>query len=190
MTVRKMGWGGLVAGLLWCAGAVAQDLPAASRLGGDFVLPSTVAATTGLGDFRGRLVLLNFGYTTCPDICPMVLSRLAQVMNGLGRQRDQVQPLFISFDPARDSLERLRAYLAHFGPDFIGLTGTPEQVATVARQYGVVYVAQAGDSAAGTLFSHSDYLFLLDRQGRPRALFSGSDRVEDMVQRVQALLAE
>lgn len=169
--------------------AQAKELPVNTRLGGDFQLVSTVADKDQLSDFKGRLVLLNFGYTSCPDICPMVLTRMAKVMNELD-ERSQVQPLFITFDPERDTAERLAAYLQHFGKDFIGMTGTPEQVAAVAKRYGVVYLPQKSGSAAGTLFAHSDYIYLLDQQGRVRALFSSSEPVEDMLDAIESLLDE
>ncbi len=170
--------------------AVASSLPVNTRLGGDFELPSTLDDSTRLSDFKGKVVLLNFGYTHCPDICPMVLNRMASLLNELGEERARVQPVFVTFDPARDTRERLREYLAYFGDDFVGFTGSEEQLAKVARQYGVVAIPQQSDSAAGTLFTHSDYIYLLDQQGRVRALFAKSDAMDDMVEDVESLLEE
>lgn len=168
--------------------AVARELPINTRLGGDFQLQSTQPAETRLSDFKGRVVLLNFGYTSCPDVCPTVLNRIAKVMNALEDDRTKVQPLFVSFDPARDTVERLKAYLNYFGKDFIGMTGTPEQIAAVAKQYGVVYIAQQSGSAAGVEYAHSDYIYLLDQQGRVRALFSSTEPVAHMTDAVESLL--
>lgn len=194
MIARWLAYGGMVALLGWPLLLVAKELPVNTRLGGDFQLQSTVAAQDQLSDFKGRLVLLNFGYTSCPDVCPMVLSRMTQVMNALEEDsketRARVQPLFVTFDPARDTVERLQAYLQHFGKDFIGMTGTPEQVADVAKRFGVVYLPQKSDSAAGTLFAHSDYIYLLDDQGRVRALFGSKDPIDEMVDAVESLLDE
>ncbi|RLT99400.1 MAG: SCO family protein [Ketobacter sp.] len=170
--------------------AWAGPLPINTRLGGDFALPSTVAETSRLSDFKGKVVLLNFGYTSCPDICPMVLNRMAAVLNELEDARSKVQPLFITFDPERDTRERLQQYLKYFGADFVGFTGTGEQLAAVARQYGVIAIAQKSDSAAGTLYTHSDYIYLLDQQGRVRALFAKSDSIDKMVDDIESLLED
>lgn len=170
---------------LWAMGG---ELPVNTRLGGDFELPSTVADTSRLSDFKGKVVLLNFGFTTCPDVCPMVLTRMSKALNELGDERSKVQPLFVSFDPERDTIDRLKQYVHYFGDDFIGMTGTPEQIRTVTRQYGVVYLPQKSASAAGVLFAHSDYIYLLDQQGRVRALYANSDSIDKMVDGIESLL--
>ena len=181
--------------LVWSLWAVAipswaGQLPINTRLGGEFSLPSTVGESSSLSDFKGKVVVLNFGYTSCPDICPMVLNRMAAVMNELEDERSQVQPMFITFDPKRDTIERLQQYLKYFGDDFIGFTGSEEQLAAVARQYGVIAIAQKSDSAAGTLYTHSDYIYLLDKQGRVRALFAKSDSIDKMVDDIESLLED
>ena len=170
--------------------AGAAELPINTKLGGDFELPSTVATTSRLSDFKGKVVLLNFGYTSCPDVCPMVLNRMAAGLNELEQSRAQVQPVFVTFDPERDTVERMQQYLNYFGKDFVGFTGTREQLAAVARQYGVIAIAQQSDSAAGTLYTHSDYIYLLDQQGRVRALFAKSDTIDKMVEDVESLLED
>jgi protein SCO1/2 len=168
----------------------AGELPVNTRLGGDFQLESTRNGVQGLTDFKGRVVLLNFGYTNCPDICPMVLNRMALVMNELDGERDKVQPVFITFDSERDTRARLREYLGFFGEDFIGFTGTAAQLSAVAKKYGVIYVPQQSDSAAGTLYAHSDYVYLLDQQGRVRALFGKDDSTKNMVAGIESLLED
>lgn len=175
----------LIATPLW-----AGQLPINTRLGGDFSLPSTVAESSSLSDYKGKVVLLNFGYTSCPDICPMVLNRMAAVMNELEDERNKVQPMFITFDPKRDTIERLQQYLKYFGDDFIGFTGSETQLAAVAKQYGVIAIAQKSDSAVGTLYTHSDYIYLLDQQGRVRALFAKSDSIDKMVDDIESLLED
>lgn len=168
--------------------AHAKELPINTRLGGDFELTSTVADKNRLSAFKGKLVLLNFGYTSCPDVCPMVLTRMAKVLNALDDDRAQVQPVFVTFDPERDTVERLQAYLQYFGKDFVGMTGTPDQINKVAKQYGVVFLPQKSDSAAGTLYAHSDYIYLLDQQGRVRALFGSKEPVDAVVDAIESLL--
>lgn len=172
-------------GLLW-----AGELPINTKLGGDFTLASTVADSSNLSDFKGKAVLMNFGYTSCPDICPMVLNRMAAVMNELEDERSKVQPMFITFDPKRDTKERLQQYLKYFGDDFVGFTGTAEQLIAVAKQYGVIAIPQQSDSAAGILYTHSDYIYLLDQQGRVRALYAKSDSIDKMVDDIESLLED
>lgn len=182
----------LVTTLVW-----AKPLPINTRLGGDFQLPSTQVDSEGkpgkpanLSDFHGKVVLLNFGYTHCPDICPMVVARMTQVVKRLGKDAAEVQGVFVTFDPERDTAQRLYEYLQYFNRDFVGFTGTPEQIKQAAKQFGVIYMPQRGESAAGTLFTHSDFIYLLDRQGRVRALFATDKPLQDMVQDVRSLLAE
>ncbi len=176
--------------MLISAGAMAKSLPVNQRLGGDFELPSTLGKNTSLSQFKGKVVLLNFGYTSCPDICPMVVARMAQVLKRLGQDKQQVQALFVTFDPARDSVAQLKAYLEFFDPSIVGFSGTEEQVRKVASQYGVIYMPTEAQSAAGTLYSHSDFIYLLDRQGRVRALFATDKPLAEMVDDVRSLLAE
>ena len=182
----------LLVWLLWLAVTPlwAGQLPINTRLGGDFSLPSTVAESSSLSDYKGKVVLLNFGYTSCPDICPMVLNRMAAVMNELEDERNKVQAMFITFDPKRDTIERLQQYLKYFGDDFVGFTGSETQLAAVAKQYGVIAIAQKSDSAVGTLYTHSDYIYLLDQQGRVRALFAKSDSIDKMVDDIESLLED
>lgn len=177
--------------------AVAKPLPINTRLGGDFQLPSTLKGEDGepgkvasLSDYHGKVVLLNFGYTSCPDICPMVLARMTQIVKRLGEDAAEVQGVFVSFDPERDSAARLSEYIPYFNKGFVGFTGSEEQIAAAAKQYGVIYMPQRGESAAGVLFSHSDFIYLLDRQGRVRALFATDEPLEKMVKDVRGLIKE
>lgn len=174
--------------LWWSMAVQASELPTNNKLGGDFQLPSTLGKGASLKDFRGKVLLLNFGYTHCPDICPMVLNRMAVVMNELGEERSKVTPIFITFDSKRDTVERLQEYLRYFGKDFVGFGGSEEQLKAVAKQYGVIAIANQSDSAAGVLYTHSDYIYLLDQQGRIRALYSKSDSNDKIVNDVESLL--
>ncbi|HET8706428.1 MAG TPA: SCO family protein [Pseudomonadales bacterium] len=187
-SVRYKALSGLLAGLLLIQSAWAE-LPVNPRLGGDFSLSSTLDHPAALADFKGKVVLLNFGYTSCPDVCPMVVSRMTQVMKALGDKADAVQPLFVSFDGERDTVEKLRAYLNYFDPRFIGMTGSAEQIAAVAKQYGVIYIKQEQGSA-GVFYSHSDFIYLLDQQGRVRALYANDVKTDRMKSDIESLLAE
>lgn len=164
-------------------------LPVNTRMGGDFVLPSSTGAPLDTRSLRGRVVLLNFGFASCPDVCPTVLARLRQVVKTLGPAGRDVQVVFVSFDPARDSVDRLKPYVEHFHPGFIAATGSDAQIAQVAARYGVVYLKENTGSAAGYGFAHSDYIYLVDSEGRVRKLYDTRARTDEMVADVRLLQA-
>ncbi len=139
---------------------------AAPPQGGDFTLQGR-AGPLHLHNLRGKVVLLYFGYTQCPDICPTTLIDLRQALDRLTpEQRRQVQVVFVSLDPARDTPDTLADYVAWFDPTFLGVTGTPDAVAEVARRYGVVWRRVPAASGAGYLIDHSAVVYVIDRQGR------------------------
>ena len=166
-----------------------EQLPVNTRMGGDFVLPSTLGHPLDTRTLRGKVVLLDFGFTSCPDVCPLVLARLRQVLKELGPDARDTQVLFVSFDPARDTLPNLTAYVKHFHPDIIGATGTDAEIATVAAQYGVVYLKEGSSSAAGYNFAHSDYIYLIDARGRVRKLYDSHAPTADITADVRLLQA-
>lgn len=134
--------------------------------GGDFTLQS-YAGPVSLSDFKGKVVVLYFGYTWCPDICPTSLALLSTALDGLTEaERSDVQALFISVDPERDSVDHLKEYGEYFHPRILGITGTPGQLSKVAHQYGAAYRIVRQDSAAGYLVDHSADLYVIDRQGQ------------------------
>lgn len=176
-------------GLQMLAKKHAQDaLPVNTRMGGDFVLPSTLGRPLDTASLRGKVVLLNFGFTSCPDVCPLVLARLRQVLAELGPDAAKTQVVFVSFDPARDTLPVLTAYVQHFNPAIVGVTGSDAGIATVAAQYGVVYLKENSSSAAGYNFSHSDYIYLLDTQGHVRKLYASDAKTTEISTDVRLLL--
>ncbi len=158
--------------LLWEPGGQ-SDVPrqvrelAAEPRGGDFTLESALGPVS-LEDFRGSVVLLYFGYTWCPDVCPTNLGFIAQALGQMtDAERSRVRVLFVSVDPERDDLKRLADYAAFFAPEVSGVTGTPEQVARVAALYGAAYRRVAvQESVAGYLVDHSSYTYLVDPAGR------------------------
>lgn len=164
-----------------------EQLPVNTRMGGDFTLPSTRGLALDTRSLRGKVVLLNFGFTSCPDVCPLVLARLRQVVKSLGTDAAGVQVLFVSFDPARDALPGLKTYVEHFHPDFIGMTGSDAEIAAVAARYGVVYLKENTGSAAGYGFAHSDYIYLLDGAGQLRKLYDTQARTDDIAADVRLL---
>lgn len=134
--------------------------------GGEFTLQS-VDGPVALSDFRGRLVMLYFGYTLCPDICPTALAYLAQALEQLSEQeRSAIQLLFVSVDPERDSLAHLKTYVGFFNSGFIGLTDSPERISQVAARYGAGYRKVESDSKLGYIVDHTADLYLIDREGR------------------------
>jgi len=167
----------------------AAALPVNERMGGDFMLPSTRGVPLDMRQLRGKVVLLNFGFASCPDVCPTVLARLRQVLRELGPDAAGTQVVFVSFDPARDTLTQLKGYVAHFHPDIIGATGTDAEIAAVAKQYGVIYMKEDTGSAAGYGFAHSDYIYLLDAEGRLRKLYDNQASSAEMTADVRTLLA-
>ncbi len=165
---------GILAWLLWFwepdLGSEARhqtlDL-AAPPTGGDFRLESP-GGTLDLETLRGKVVLIYFGYTWCPDICPTNLAFIANALKDLTPEElAQVQVLFVSVDPERDDLARLAEYTAYFHPGILGVTGTPEELAAAARLYGAAYRRTEQDgSAMGYLVDHSAYTYVVDPLGR------------------------
>ncbi len=193
--LRYVVWG-MVLGFALLVGAVAAwqtYLPRASelpvlRLGGDFTLTNSDGKPFALASRRGSLVLLTFGFTSCPDVCPLTLARYRAVLAALQQDAARLQPIMISVDPAHDTPARLGAYVRYFDARILGLTGTREQLAKVARQYGaIVSVPAEGESGE---VSHSDYLYLIDDLGRVRRLYDQQAPVEDIVREARGLLRE
>ena len=138
----------------------------AQPTGGDFTLQS-VDGPLSLEDFRGKVVLLYFGYTSCPDICPTSLTLMRIALSQLNDEElAQVRGIFVSVDPQRDTPKRLAEYSTHFHPNISGITGTPEQVAEVAQRYGALYQRTEGDTALGYTVDHSSVTYVIDQQGK------------------------
>lgn len=157
------------------------DLPAP-----DFTLQG-VDGPVSLRDFRGQTVLLFFGYTFCPDVCPTTMSDLAQAMQLLGRQADRYQVIMVSVDPERDTPEKINAYARHFDERFIGLSGSPDEIAQAATLYGVYYEKQAGTAASGYLVNHTATVMVLDRKGYLRLLLPFGTSPADIAADLQHL---
>lgn len=134
----------------------------------DFPLPDADGRMRSIKDFQGKAVVVFFGYTQCPDVCPVTLTEIAEAKKLLGADGAKVQGVLITVDPERDKPELLKAYVANFGPDFIALRGTPEQTAQVAKDFKVFFRRVEG-KAPGTYFmEHSAASFVYDPQGRLR----------------------
>ena len=143
-------------------GAVGQQQAA---IGGPFTLIDQNGHVRTDRDFRGRWMLVYFGYTYCPDVCPTTLQEMADALRRLGTKARRAEPLFITLDPERDHPAVLRKYLAAFGPEFEGLTGTPKQIASVARAYRVYYARHALPGG-GYSVDHSSIIYLMNPDGQ------------------------
>ncbi len=155
----------------------------------DFILRSADDRAIRLSDFRGKVVVLYFGYTFCPDVCPKTLSDVAQALKVLGDEARRVQVIFVSVDPERDTPTRANQYAQGYDPTFVGATADPETLAYTATQYGITYERiEAPSSAAGYLMNHSAVVTIIDRQGQLKTLWPFDTAREDMVSDLRALL--
>ncbi|HEY0200498.1 MAG TPA: SCO family protein [Burkholderiaceae bacterium] len=134
----------------------------------DFALPDQDGRQRTLADFKGRVVVVFFGYTQCPDVCPTTLADLAAAKQQLGADGARLQPVFITVDPERDTPEVLKAYVANFGTDFVALRPTPEQLAALAKDFKLYYKKVDGKTAGSYTMDHSAGSYLYDPQGRLR----------------------
>ncbi len=135
----------------------------------DFQLTDHNGQARTLKDFQGKIVVMFFGYTQCPDVCPTSMTELVEVKKLLGADGDKLQGLFVSVDPARDTPEMLKAYMANFDPSFIALyADTPEKLAAVAKDYKVYYKKVEGKTPTSYTMDHSAGSYIYDTQGRLR----------------------
>jgi protein SCO1/2 len=156
----------------------------------DFALMSADGPVSP-SDFEGQVVPMFFGYTSCPDICPTTLLRLSRALELLeeeGGDRGDVQVVFVSVDPERDTPERASAYARAVDPSFVGLSGSPDQIAEVAGSYGIYYAKADGSDAIGYLVDHTATITVLDREGRVALLWGATVTAEQMAGDLRNLL--
>jgi protein SCO1/2 len=191
---RRLARAGLgLALLLLASAAAASEQPGLKagvfdppRAAPAFRLEGSDGRPLELSRFRGKVVILGFGFSSCTDVCPVTLATLAQAHRKLGAEASQVQVLYLTVDPERDDAARLRAYLAGFDPAFLGGTGTPEQLAAVRNQYGIAASRRTAGESYG--FDHSSYTYLIDRSGNLRALMPYGQSADDYVHDLKILL--
>lgn len=157
----------------------------ATLVGGPFTLVDGDGHQVTDRDFRGKYMLVYFGYTFCPDVCPTTLNEVAEALDKLGPKADQLQPIFITVDPKRDTPPAMKQYAAAFTPRLIGLTGSPEQIAQVAQEYRVYYAEhRTGPGPNDYTMDHSSVLYLMGPDGRfvapIRADESGAEMAADL----------
>ncbi len=158
-----------------------------ARLAPEFTLRGSDGKDLNLNHYRGKVVLLAFGYTSCTEVCPVTLSILAQARRKLAAQASEVQVVYITVDPERDGVTRMHSYLTGFDPSFMGGTGTAEQLAAVRTAYGIT-VGKKMPMPGGYLLSHSSFTYLIDRDGRMRALMPFGHDAADFAHDARLLL--
>ncbi len=169
--VSRLAIGGLVATALLIAAASVLLMTGHSHdaptIGGPFALIDGDGQTITNTDFHGKFMLVYFGYTFCPDVCPTTLTEIADAMDKLGPSAAQMQPIFITVDPKRDTPAVMKQYTASFSPKLLGLTGTPQQIAAVAKEYRVYYSEhRTGPGPNDYSMDHSSIIYLMGRDGQ------------------------
>ncbi len=160
------------------------------KLGGDFTLQDNTG-TVSLSDFDGKLKLLFFGYTHCPDVCPLTMANVKVALKQLPEDvRGQVQTVFVSVDPERDTPDHLNQYVSFFDPNFVGLTGTKEQIDQVVRQYGAFYRIEKGDDTeTNYTVSHSARVYLIGKDNEIKQYLYHDSKSEEIAEAIQKQLA-
>lgn len=154
----------------------------------DLVLTDQTGQQRSLQDFQGKVVMVYFGYTFCPDVCPTTLTEMKKAFELLGNKAEDVQFIMISVDTERDTPQALGAYLSNFNPTFIGFSGTPDQIADAALPFGVFYEKHEGTPATGYLIDHTASVMVLDRQGQLRLIIPFQTPAEDVAADIKQLL--
>ncbi|PWF49029.1 SCO family protein [Massilia glaciei] len=161
------------------------------RAAPEIALRGTDGSQFSLAKYRRKVVVLEFGYTACADVCPVSLAMLAQAKKQLGADGARLQVVFVTVDPARDSPAHLKRYMGAFDPSFIGITGTAAEMAAVQKAYGITVTKKMVEGAGGAYtMHHSSYLYFIDRQGMLRALMPFGRPAAEVVHDVKLLLKQ
>ncbi len=159
------------------------------RIGGPFSLIDQNGVNRTDQDFRGKYLLVFFGYTYCPDVCPTTLAVMKAALDMMGSRAQRIVPLFITVDPKRDTPEKLKNYLSSFGPRFVGLTGNDKAIASVAKEYRVYYQIRPAENGAEYTVDHSGVVYLMDGSGQfmaNYALVNSPDMIaQDILKRLR-----
>ncbi len=187
-----------VAGLAACDGAMPGAGKAAFKAiditGAEYARSLSLADPDGqvrsLADFKGKVVVVFFGYTQCPDVCPATMAELAEVKRTLGADGARVQGIFVTIDPARDSAELLKAYTANFGPDIVGLRGSPEQTVFTAKEFKVFFNKVPGKTDTSYTMDHTAGSYVFDAKGKVRLFTRYGSGAQALADDLKILLAE
>jgi protein SCO1/2 len=160
-----------------------------AKVGGPFRLTDQTGKTVTERDFRGRYMLIYFGYSFCPDVCPTTLGVMAEALQKLGSDSSRVVPIFITIDPERDTPKVLADYMKAFGPQFVGLTGSPAAIKEVEKEYSVYAVKRPLDpskgNAGGYGMDHSSVLYLLGPTGKPISFYDEAISPDDLAKELR-----
>jgi protein SCO1 len=176
LALRKLAGGmvasGVVGGLLACSPEAKPQFKSIDLTGADyakdFSLPDQNGQTRSLKDFAGKIVVVFFGFTQCPDVCPTTMAELAQIKQMLGADGSKLQAVFVTVDPERDTGELLKAYMGNFDPSFVALRPSPDQLAKLAKDFKVFYKKVEGKTPGSYSMDHSAGSYVFDTQGRIR----------------------
>ncbi|GLQ07978.1 SCO family protein [Sneathiella chinensis] len=160
----------------------------APQIGGPFELVNHKGETVTDKDFQGKMMLVFFGYTFCPDVCPTEMQTFVQTLDLLGEDADQVTPVFITVDPERDSVDVVREFVAAFHPAIVGLTGTPEQITQVKKQYRAYGQKANSEDKEYYLVDHTSFTYLMGRDGSLSTVFSYGTTAEEMAKVIREQL--
>ncbi len=164
-------------------------IPGGVTVGGPFALTDTKGATVTEATFRGRWMLVYFGYTYCPDVCPTELQTISVALDKLGPAGKPIVPIFITIDPERDTQAALAEYVKLFDDRLVGLTGTKEQVAAAARSYRVYFAKTTPKDASAYLMDHSSFIYLLGPDGTLRTLFRQGVGAQELADSLKSRLS-
>ena len=166
-----------------------QQVSGKALVGGPFTLTDTTGKRITDQDFRGKYMLVFFGYTSCPDICPTTLQLMAGVLEKLGPKADRITPIFISVDPERDTPKKLQSYVKSFDPRLIGLTGTPDEIAAAAKVYRLYYAKVPNKDKPGDYtMDHSSVIYVMDPKGDFVTHFTSTSSIDEMADKLGKLL--
>jgi cytochrome oxidase Cu insertion factor (SCO1/SenC/PrrC family) len=193
LLVLALGMAILAGGMLWYAGgrtaspADTSTQSGMAQIGGPFRLIDQNGIAKTDGDLRGKFVLLYFGYSFCPDVCPATLSVMADALPRLGAKAKRIVPVFVTVDPERDTPAVLKKYLSSFGPEFVGLTGSADQIAKIAHEYRVYY-QKAPLKGGGYSVDHSSVIYLLGPDGKFVTFFEETLTPDDLAKKLTLYL--
>lgn len=184
----------LIALLTLLTGCAPERFKSTDITGADFARALDLTGHDGkrytLTDFKGKLVLVFFGYTQCPDVCPTTLARFAAVAKELGPDADKLQVVFVSVDPDRDTQELLSKYVPAFDARFLGMFGDAQATARTAKEFKVIYQKQPGKTEQSYTIDHSAGTYVFDKEGRVRLFLKHDAAIEDMVHDLRMLLRQ
>jgi cytochrome oxidase Cu insertion factor (SCO1/SenC/PrrC family) len=170
--------------------SVGQQVSGKALIGGAFTLTDNTGKRVTDQDFHGKYTLVFFGFTSCPDICPAGLQLMAGALEKLGTKAQRITPIFISVDPQRDTPQKLAAYVKNFDPRLVGLTGTPEEIAAVAKAYKVYYAkVPSKERPADYTMDHTSIMYVMDPKGEFVTHFTPSTSADDMAAKLDKIVS-